>query len=271
MFKMLPDPKRPLSLLIGIMIWSTLYGNVEAKVQMLPTIPALLPSLVADQVSIVQAIDRPQAQVYYMNIKNSTAKGSLSAAGDLITAKTGHASSQDARGYASDEVWAEANVAGSGAQTLILTATKFKPLLPGSITVSGLYTTVGGMAAIETFTDDYNGTTVLTATLTGSRGSTGSYNTVSGVITLDAGGGNTINNTAVSSVRYRYDVEKCTHTDRIGGINLEVVSENVDARTFPLRLDYNIFAAINLQKIHGMVLADEGIKTLCHTGVTLYN
>ena len=236
----------------GMMSEATTSDAIAFARQMLPTIPALLPSLVADHVSIVQAIDRPQAQVYYMNIKNSTAKGSLSAAGSLIGAKTGHGTSADARGYASDQVFAEVGTIGAGKQTLTMGAVKFLPVIDRSVTVIAT-TTIGGMQAVETFTD--NGS----LTLLGSRGSTGSYVLATGVITLDAGGGNTID-AVLTSVGYRYNVEACSHADRIGGLDIEVVSENVDAQVFPLKINYSVFAAINLQKIHGMVLADEGMK-----------
>lgn len=236
----------------GMISEATTSDAIAFARQMLPTIPALLPSLVADHVSIVQAIDRPQAQVYFMNIKSSTAKGAVTADSELIGAKVGHATSRDARGYASDQVFAEAHAGGTGAQTVTLAAVKFLPLIDRSVTVVAT-TTVGGVQAVETFTDDGS------LTLVGSRGSTGSYVLATGVISLDAGGGNTVDVVA-GTVGYRYDIESCVHADRISGLNLEVVSENVDAQVFPLRLDYTVFSAINLQKIHGMVLADEGMK-----------
>jgi len=256
----------------GMISEATTSDAIAFARQMLPTIPALLPSLVADHVSIVQAIDRPQAQVYFMNIKAATTKGAVTAADELIGAKAGHASSADARGYASDEVYAEAKAAGSGAQGLVLAAVKFLPVIDLSVVVNGLTVTKGGSTRIVQFRANDTTPTSLTLQAYYSSGATGgaydtlwtgvvgSYVLATGVITLDAGGGGTIDVATTSTVDYRYDVEKCVHADRIGGLNLEVVSENVDARIFPLRIDYNVFAAINLQKIHGMVLADEGMK-----------
>jgi len=243
----------------GMISEATTSDAIAFARQMLPTIPALLPSLVADNVSIVQAIDRPQAQVYFMNIKAASQKGTVNYHDQLIGAKSGHASSADARGYASDEVFEEANLAGTGAQTLVLTATRLFPIIAGSVVVSNVTTTVAAVQGLETFTDNGNGT------LTGSRGSTGSYVPNTGVISLDAGGGNTIDALTNSMVNYRYTVELCDpacagYADRIGGLDIEVVSENVDARVFPLKLNYTVFSAINLQKIHGLVLADEGMK-----------
>ena len=242
----------------GMISEATTSDAIAFARQMLPTIPALLPSLVADHVSIVQAIDRPQAQVYFMNIKAATSKGSVTATDKIIDAKTGHGSSADARGYASDTVWAEANLAGTGAQTRTYTAAAFLPVISGSTIITNVTTTVGGMQALETFTVSAMGAT--TDTLLGSRGSTGVLTLATGVAVLDSGMGNTIDAATQASFRYRYNVESSVNASRIGGLDIEVVSENVDAMVFPLKINYNVFAAINLQKIHGMVLADEGMK-----------
>jgi len=222
--------------------------------QMLPTIPALLPSLVSDHVAIVQAIDRPQAQVYYMNVKAAVTKGNVTAGDELIGAKTGHAAGQGPRSYASDEVYQEANVAGTGAQTIVLNAVTNLPMIGGSITVGGLTTTqaAGPVTSVETFTDNGDGT------LTGDKGSTGTYVVATGVITLDAGAGNTVDAATTSTVIYRWTVE--SFPEGIGGLDIEVTSSNVDAMVFPLKLNYNVFSAILLQKVHGFILADEGMK-----------
>jgi hypothetical protein len=235
------------------MISETTYSDAIAFArQMLPTIPALLPSLVADNVAVVQAIDRPQAQVYYMNLKYGTTKGAITAGETAISAISGHDSREAGRLYASDRVIGEANSAGSGAQTLVLAATARKPIIAGSITVSNVTTTISAVQGLETFYDNGDGT------LTGSNGSTGTYVTTTGVITLDAGSGNTIDAATAANVAYRFNVEK--DTAGIGELDLEVTSSNVDAEVFPLKLTYTVFSAINLQKLHGMVLADEGMK-----------
>jgi hypothetical protein len=102
----------------------------------------------------------------------------------------------------------------------------------------------------ETFTDNGDGT------LTGDAGGSGTINYATGAIsvTYNAGlaGGTPI------YADYRYNVERDNAS--IGELNIEVTSSNVDAMIFPLKLNYTVFAAINLQRIHGMVLADEGMK-----------
>lgn len=210
--------------------------------QMLPTIPALLSSLVADQVAVVQAIDRPQAQVYFMNIKAGVTKGAITANDQLIGAKVGHASSQAAREYASDGVVNE--TLATGVITTVAGTLAHKPLIAGTLVITD---------GVETFTDNGLGVLV-TDTSGGSNGTISNYTTGAYSVSFKVA--------VVTGVKvygtYRFNVE--IDTGGIGGLDLEVVSENVDAMVFPLKLNYTVFAAINLQRIHGMVLADEGMK-----------
>lgn len=229
-------------------ISETTYSDAIAFArQMLPTIPALLPSLVSEEVSIVQAIDRPQAQVYYMNLKAGTTKGTVTSGDSLISATGGHATSEGSRLYASDQVVGEIISAGNGVTTAFNSYTLVrKPVTGGSIEVN--YTIAG---TTYTATD-----TVTSGTLVGTGLSSGSVNLTSGAVLLTFS--TAPDNSTNITVDYQYNVEK--DTDGIGEINLEVTSSNVDARVFPLKLQYTVFSAINLQKIHGLVLADEGMK-----------
>ncbi len=218
--------------------------------QMLPTIPALLSSLVADEVAVVQTIDRPQAQVYFMNIKAATTKGAVTAADQLIGAKIGHASSEASRLYASDSVVNENKATGDNAHaTYALTMTR-KPIITGTLVVTAV-TSLGVL--IETLTFNEAGT----ATSDLSGGGTGTITSLTAgtaSVTFKAN----VPTGGIVYASYRFNVE--LDPDGIGGLDIEVVSENVDAMVFPIKLNYSVFSAINLQKIHGMVLADEGMK-----------
>lgn len=232
----------------GMISEATTSDAIAFARQMLPTIPALLPSLVADHVSVVQAIDRPQAQVYFMNIKAATTKGEITAGDQLIGAKVGHASSEAARLYASDHVINELLATGDG-KTLVfgpITVAR-KPIVAGTVKVTH---TQGGVV-ITDGADDGAGN------ITGTNIAAGTVNYNTGVISITFTAAPD-NGTPILLSSYRFVVEK--DTAGIGGLDLEVVSENVDAMVFPLKLNYTVFAAINLQKIHGMVLADEGMK-----------
>lgn len=233
-------------------ISETTYSDAIAFArQMLPTIPALLPSLVSEEVSIVQAIDRPQAQVYYMNIKSGTTKGAVTSGDQLVNAKTGHATSKAARVYGSDRVVGELVSAANGVTTTFNGHTNsFIPVLSsdeGYITVTYV---IGGTT--------YTATDVATldGVLVGTNLNSGSVNLTTGAVALTFG--TAPDNLTNITIDYRFNVEK--YPDGIGELNLEVTSSNVDAQVFPLKLQYTVFSAINLQKIHGLVLADEGMK-----------
>jgi hypothetical protein len=223
----------------GMISEATFSDAIAFARQMLPTIPALLPSLVSDHVAVVQAIDRPQAQVYYMNIKAGTAKGSVSVDDTIVDAKTGHPSDLATRRYASDYVNGES--IGSAGSTVYPGTLVRKPVIAATLIITD---------GVETFTD--NGSGVLVSDASG--GTNGTINYTTGVYSV------TFQTTTITapSATYRFNVER--DTDGIASINIEVTSENVDSQVFPLKLEYSIFSAIALQKLHGMVLADEGMK-----------
>ena len=70
----------------------------------LPVISALLPSLVLNKIGIVQALDRRQAAVFYLDVKYNNTKGSVTAGGTMMSAKTGHDSTAGGRLYGSSRV-----------------------------------------------------------------------------------------------------------------------------------------------------------------------
>jgi len=193
--------------------------------QMLPTIPALLSSLVADQVAVVQAIDRPQAQIYYMNVKASTARGSITVAQQLIGATTGHATNEASRLYASDQVTDETFATGDGStKDYVAVILAHHPVITGSVVV---YSTAVGGATVETLTD--NGAGVLVSDLSGGgNGTVNNYTTGSVTVHFKSN----VANTAKVYATYRANVE--LDTTAIGGLDFEVTSSNVDAMVFPL-------------------------------------
>jgi len=228
----------------GMISEATTSDAIAFARQMLPTIPALLSSLVADEVSVVQTIDRPQAQVYFMNLKAATARGNVTAADSLISAKTGHASGEGHRLYASDYVINETLATGNGSTKKYTGILARKPVIAATLVISD---------GVETFTD--NGSGVMVTDTSGGSNGTIAYAAGEYDVTFKT---NVVNLVKIYATTYRYNVE--SDTSGIGGIDFEVTAENVDAMVFPIKLNYNVFSAINLQKIHGMVLADEGMK-----------
>ena len=186
-------------------------------------------------------------ELYYINLKYNTAKGSVAADTYATTAKGGHASGLAQRTYASDRVVNETSGVGNGGSSYSIVLASH-PVRPGATTI---------VMGADSFTDAGTDSAATSATLVGTvSGSSGTITYATGVVTLTTGTTHSSAVTIYSS--YRYNAE--LYPAGIGGIDLEIASQNVDAQIFPLKLNYSVFAAINMQKLHGMILADEGMK-----------
>jgi len=227
----------------------TTTSDVAFAKTMLPVIPALLPSLVANEVAVVQAIDRPTAGVYLMNVKAATTKGSVNAGDVLIGAKTGPSAATAARYYASDTVAGETIGTGNGSATTFSGTAARKPIIPGSIRIKY---TIGGTT--------YSGHTA--ATDDGSGSISGEH--VSGTINYETGAYSLTfdtapdNGTSIEFEVYRFNVEK--DTSGIGGADIEIVEEVVQAEVFPIRIDFSVLAQLLMQRVHGIALESEAVK-----------
>ena len=69
----------------------TTESNIAFLGVQLPVITALLPSLVLNDIAVVQTLDRRTAGVFYMDIQYCTKKGVISAGSIMVSSKTGHA------------------------------------------------------------------------------------------------------------------------------------------------------------------------------------
>lgn len=214
---------------------------------MLAVIPPMMQALVADQVAIVQAIDRPGMKVLVANVLAGLTKGAVTATDQLIAGKTGHGSSAASRGYASDRVSGEAtSLTGDGKTTVFTYTTARKPVIAGSVRIGY---TIGATALVGTDQGD--------GTITGTSITTGTINYTTGAISLTFAIAPD-NATAISLPIYRYNMEK--DTAGIPTMDFNVTEEDVDVETFAIRADNSVFAAINYQKLYGMNLAEEIAK-----------
>lgn len=227
---------------------STQSSAIAFAQQMLPTIPALLPALAAEHVAVVQALDRPSGEVYFANWKAGVTKGSITAGDQIVGSKVGHNRTSGAVFYATDYVLGEKITDGDGSTLAFSHVLTKTPVIANTVKI------VATVAGTQRLIID-NGSGVLTSSA-GTLG-TSKVDYISGDVVLvflvapDAG-------TAITVESYRLDVEQ--NSNAIGEMDLEVVSEIVQSQKFPLKIKYTSFAAINLQKLHGMVLADEGAK-----------
>ena len=235
-------------------------ATTESDIQFLgiqlPVITALLPSLVLNEVAIVQAIDRRIAAVFYLDVKYDSGKGEVKSGDIMIGAKTGHATPLSARRYAIDNVVREPITLASDD----VTAGGVVAYSPGLIDFEKVkvekllgttYTTLGvGDSAGKITGDGIEGTT-------GYIDSDGNFN-----FTLrEAPGAGTI----LISYRYQYDRptdESGYHRTGVPKAKVTVTQSPVQAMDFPLRAEWSLGAAIDLQKAHGIDLESELVKFL---------
>lgn len=207
----------------------------------LPVIAALLPSLVLNKIAIVQALDRRQGAVFYLDVQYGSDKGSLSEGGTLIGAKTGHANTLAARRYATELVYGE--TLGSAGATDYSGTLSYYPVKAGSVVITD---------GVETFTDDGNGNLVTDQ----SGGTDGTINYTTGAYSVSF---KSATSTAPYA-NYQYYYERAT--GGVPKVKIHLTSSTIAAMDFPLRAEYTLGAAIDLEKAHGLVLENEVVKYL---------
>ena len=217
----------------------------------LPVISALLPSLVLNKIGIVQALDRRQAAVFYLDVKYNNAKGSVAANSTMMSAKTGHNATAGGRLYAASRVQDELYDTGDGATLAFGKTLAYIPVVSQAGTIR-----VTWISGSVTYTMD---DTAVAGTLVGTYGS-GVVALTTGISTITIDSGYAPDLDTPIYVDYRYDYERTTSA--IPGVNISLTSSTITAEDFPLRADYTLGASIDLQKAHGMNLEDELVKYL---------
>jgi len=219
----------------------------------LPVIAALLPSLVLNKLGIVQALDRRQAAVFYLDVKYNNAKGSVLANETSMSATTGHDNRRGGRLYASSRVVDEAFGATGTGSLLSFSAGSlaYLPIISQLDTVIVSWVS-GGVT--------YTMSNSVTATALTSAYGTGTIVLATGAISVTIISGFAPTNGTRVTVEYRYDYERTTSA--IPGVNISLTSSTITAEDFPLRADYTLGASIDLQKAHGLNLEDELVKYL---------
>lgn len=243
----------------GKLFETTDSSNIQFLGIQLPVIAALLPSLALNELATIQALDRRTAGVFYFDVKYGTTKGSVTAADTMIAATTGHNATIGGRRYASQRVENElVEPAGEITAAGILA---YLPVIAGSVTMTD---------GVETWTDD--GAGVMNSDLSTSSAGTIDYATGAYVLHFTAA---TISPTYAD---YKYNYETKT-TNGVPEVNFEITESTLTAEDFPLRANYTLAAAIDLERAHGISLEDELVKylgnevkfTMDHLGIDLMN
>lgn len=220
---------------------TTYQDNISFLGIQLPVIAALLPSLVLNQISIVQALDRRQGAVFYLDIKTGQAKGAIASGSTLVGSKSGHLQSEASRRFSMDEAYQEA--VGAAGSTSYSGNLAYVPVIAGTVVITD---------GVETFTD--NGAGVLVTDVSGGTNGTINYTNGAYSVTFDA------TTPAAPTATYRFDYERATNG--VASVDINLTNETLTARDFTLRSNYTLGAAIDLEKAHGLILEDEVVKYL---------
>lgn len=248
---------------------ATTEDNISFLGIQLPVIAALLPSLVLNDIAIVQALDRRIGAVFFLDVQYGSDKGAISSGDTMLSAKTGHARTVSGRRYASTMV-KEESISGSASQTSGTTLTGTLSYAPG-VNVS----LAGSIVLRDADGTDVGNDATTAGTIAGTHSGTitaaGAYS-----ITL---GANTDSDGLTIDYEYQYDKPVDTYNDYKGvpEADVNVTQESITAKDFPIRSRYSVGASIDLQKAHGINLESEIVKflggevrfTIDHYGIDL--
>jgi len=224
----------------------------------LPVIAALLPTLVLNDIAIVQALDRRTASVFYFDVLYGSTKGAVTANDTMISSRTGHARSNTAqRRYAMAIVDGEA-IDNTAAGTLeyapgITLGTIVVKNSAGTIIGQDFDTTSFPSAANGTVTDS-SGNTLMVVTAAGAYDSA----------TYNANWPEGSNEDSTITYQYQYDLptDAYGNYDGVPEVNFTVQQSNITAMDFPIKSKYSVGASIDLLKAHGINLESEVVKYL---------
>jgi len=226
---------------------ATYADNIDFLGIQLPIIAALLPSLVLNEIAIVQAIDRRQAAVFYLDVLYGTDKGTVTAGDTMIGAKTGHATSAGARKYATTIVEDEAL---TSADDVLVSETITGNLEYDSVMLGTIVITDG----TESFTDAARPGSLVSSisdAVVGWAAEDGSFSVTFATAPASSG---------LVSASYQYHYDQAT--DGVPSVNINLTASSLTAMDFPLQAAYSVGACLDLEKAHGVVLEDELVKYL---------
>ena len=212
---------------------------------------------------------RRSGAVFYLDVNYGDNKGGVTSGQNMFSSVNGANQTQQGRQYASQRVYGEviSTTTASGSPYTLL----WGPYIAGTAVISN---------GVETFTD--NGAGVLVSSLSaGDNGTivtTGTTTVATYAFHVTNVSGNPI--TANYQYFYQESVNGSSTPPASNGVpqvNINVASSVITAEDFPLRANFTLGAAIDLEKAHGLNLEDELVKylggevkfTMDHLGIDL--
>ena len=249
------SPKRSISIVLWIMIWSTLIGNNKVS------------TLTLNEFAVTQALDRRIGAVFFMDITANTTKGGVTSGDTLLSARTGHARTEASRNYASTEIKGEAISGSAGASTTVTGTLSFAP----GVDVTNKTIVVRDADGVNIGDDTTTAGTISGTNCTGTVTTTGAFS-LTPVTSWDSDG-------VTIDYVYQYDkpVDAYNNYDGVPEMDFSISQETVTAIDFPVRAKYSLGASIDIQKAQGINLENEVVKhlggeirfTMDHKGVDM--
>lgn len=205
-----------------------------------PTIRAVYPNLIANELVSVQPMTGPVGLAFYLDILYGSNKGAISAGTTMFDSRTGPFGDES---YSGDQVVNETcaissnNLVGGSSGNVAYT-----PIRPGTVTVVFTSNTTGAVTA----TDDGNGGFIFSPSYTATA--TIDYGT--GALSID----HATETISAGKVTYRYDSEG---SDLIGQVDLQLTSVPITAVPHKLRSRITWEALMQMESQQGMNAAQE--------------
>ena len=241
----------------GKMFEATDEGDISFLGVQLPVIAAMLPTLVLNDIAIVQAMDRRTASLFYFDAVYHNTKGAVTAGDTMLSARTGHSRTTAGRRYAMAMVEDEALTDATGNLDVYTGTLAYAPgvKLDGTIVVKDSDGT-------EIANDRATGGTLVATDSSGVTGTvlaTGVYSIDFSGYSLGSGLGATI------SYFYQYDlpVDAYNDYDGVPEVDFQVTQADLTAIDFPVRSKYSIGASIDLLKAHGISKLVPSYSNVC--------
>lgn len=200
-------------------------------------IAALMPSLIAEEIVSVQAMDRRRGEIYYLDFAYGDTKAGVTAGDTMFSAKTGApAVTYD---YTSDvDYYVPTGWTGDGS-TANYTTTDMRrlPVRPSSVQI-----TAQGVTNPLVVTDDGAGN------LVGDTGAASTIDYTTGAINVTFS--ENVGNLEDITLKFRYDWEQMG-LNGVPQVNIDIQRLGVDAVDRMMRARWLIGAAYDLEKVHG--------------------
>lgn len=201
-----------------------------------PTIRAVYPNLIANDLVSVQPMSGPVGLAFYYDVIYGSNKGAITAGTTMFDSRTGPYGDES---YSGDQV---VNETCTIASNNVAHTAAYTPIRPGTVTVVFTSSVAGSVTA----SDDGNGGFIFSPSYT----ATATIDYATGAIAID----HASETISAGKVTYRYDSEG---SDLIGQVDIQLTSVPITAVPHKLRSRITWEALMQMEAVNGMSAAQE--------------